>query len=109
MEGLIRWAAFKEALQASHYAETLGDAVVLIAIVADFWKACGVYKDRGYRNVLIEAGCVVQMIQVAASVANLGSCLITGYDEDRLNDAMRMDGMNEGVVGIVALGRCYRA
>ena len=79
-------------------------AAVLIVIVADFWKVCGVYKDRGYRNVLIEAGCVVQMLQMAANVANLGSCLITGYDEERMNDAIRVDGMNEGVMGILALG-----
>jgi SagB-type dehydrogenase family enzyme len=81
-----------------------GDANILCLLVAVFLRAQKKYGPRGYRFILLEAGHSAQNICLAATESGLASLCIGGYLDAKLNQVMRLDPTQEGVVYAVAAG-----
>jgi SagB-type dehydrogenase family enzyme len=80
------------------------DANVLCLLVAVFMRAQKKYGPRGYRFILLEAGHSAQNVCLAATESGLASLCIGGYLDGRLNQILRLDPLQEGVVYTVAVG-----
>ena len=65
------------------------------------WK----YGRRSYRMAHIDTGIVSQTLHLVATGLKLNSCLIMGYQDDLVNDMLGLDGRDEFVVLMMALGR----
>ncbi len=50
------------------------------------------YPERGFRYMLLDAGHVCQNLYLAAEGIGCGVCAIAAYDDDLLNQAVKLDG-----------------
>lgn len=80
-------------------------AQCLVFITAVFARNTAKYGDRGYRHVMMEAGCLLQNFYLVSSALNLICCANGGYIDDEINKILDIDGMRESVVGFLAIGR----
>ncbi len=76
----------------------------LIIITAVFKRNTIKYADRGYRHILIEAGHLGQNIYLVSNALCLSCCAIGGYVDDNLNQLLDIDGINESVIYVLAVG-----
>lgn len=79
-------------------------SAVLFIISAVFYRSEVKYKDRGYRHVLTEVGHLTQNLYLVSSALALGCCSFAGYIDDGVNEILDLDGLEESVVGITAVG-----
>lgn len=63
------------------------------------------YRDRAYRYVYLDAGHIAQNLALAAVALGLGSCQIGALYDDEVNELLGLDGTNESVVYMSAVGR----
>ncbi len=63
------------------------------------------YGDRGYRFLMQESGFVGQTISLLAESINLSSCMLGGYNDDKVNDFLGIDGVFETVNNIIVIGK----
>lgn len=75
-----------------------------IIITAIFKRTTIKYGDRGYRYILIEVGHLGQNIYLNCEALNLGCCAIGGFVDDKLNDLLDIDGLNESAIYVFAIG-----
>jgi SagB-type dehydrogenase family enzyme len=66
-----------------------------------FWR----YQERGYRYLHLDAGHVCQNLYLAAEAIGCGVCAIAAYDDDLVNKAIGLDGVNEFIIYIASLGK----
>ncbi|MEK7112733.1 MAG: SagB/ThcOx family dehydrogenase, partial [Patescibacteria group bacterium] len=79
-------------------------AGAIFVITAMFDRTLAKYSDRGYRHILTEYGHVAQNFYLMSSALDLGCCSIGGFIDNGLNDMLDIDGIDEGVVGVLAIG-----
>ncbi|MBM3296921.1 MAG: SagB/ThcOx family dehydrogenase [Candidatus Aminicenantes bacterium] len=65
------------------------------------WK----YRQRAYRYVYLDAGHIAQNLALAAVALGLGSCQIAALYDDEVNGLLGLDGVEESVVYMSAVGR----
>jgi len=65
------------------------------------WK----YNERGYRYLFLDAGHVCQNLYLAAEALDCGVCAIAAFDDDMLNDVLRLDGKHELAIYLGTVGR----
>lgn len=82
----------------------INDAPVTILVSAMFHRTTYKYGNRGYRFILMEVGHMLQNISLLSVANGLGSCEVGGYEDDELNNLLKIDGITEAVVGEIALG-----
>ncbi len=82
----------------------LGQANVCFALSAIFQRTRWRYRERAYRYVLLEAGHVGQNLYLAATSLGLGACAVGAFLDDELNDLLGLDGKEEAVVYVIAVG-----
>lgn len=63
------------------------------------------YQQRGYRYLFLDAGHVCQNLYLAAESIGCGACAIAAYDDDRLNDLLHLDGAENFVLYLAAVGK----
>jgi len=63
------------------------------------------YGDRGYRFLMQESGFVGQTISLLAESINLGSCMLGGYNDDKVNTFLGVDGVFETTNNIIVIGK----
>ena len=63
------------------------------------------YGDRGYRFLMQESGFIGQTISLLAESINLGSCMLGGYNDDKVNDFLDIDGVFETINNIIVIGK----
>jgi SagB-type dehydrogenase family enzyme len=80
------------------------DANLLIVISAVFFRNKVKYYDRGYRHVLTEVGSLIQTIYLTCTALGIGCCPTGGYKDDGYNSLLDLDGTEESVIGVVAVG-----
>jgi SagB-type dehydrogenase family enzyme len=68
------------------------------------WK----YRDRAYRYVYLDAGHMAAQLSLAAVGLGLGSCQIAAFYDDEANKLLEIDGQEEGVVYMAAVGNPLR-
>jgi SagB-type dehydrogenase family enzyme len=81
-----------------------GTAGVVIALGSSLARVRAKYGYRGYRFACMDAGHVAQNLCLVATALGLGACPGGGFDDDRLNDLLRLDGTDESALYSVAIG-----
>jgi SagB-type dehydrogenase domain len=84
--------------------EEFSNVPVLIFFVASFGRTVFKYGERGYRFVLLDSGHIAQNINLVATSLGLASCNICGYYDNKIDDALNLDGINQSVIYIIAIG-----
>jgi SagB-type dehydrogenase family enzyme len=82
----------------------LTSACVLI-VSAMFWRTRFKYGQRGFRFALLEAGHLAQNVLLAAEALDLGSLPVGGFFDARVDDLLRIDGVNESALYLLPIGR----
>lgn len=84
--------------------EWINKSAVLVVFTAMFGRTEEKYGDRGYRHILTEYGHVAQNMYLLSAALDVGCCSVGGFIDDGLNTLLDIDGINEGVIGVIALG-----
>ncbi|MFC1613993.1 SagB/ThcOx family dehydrogenase [Gemmatimonadota bacterium] len=64
------------------------------------WK----YRQRCYRYIYLDAGHIAQNVSLASEALGLGSCLIGALFDDEVNSLLEIDGKQETVLYMCAVG-----
>jgi SagB-type dehydrogenase family enzyme len=78
--------------------------------VTFFWDAVATrmvwrYRQRGYRFLFLDAGHVCQNLYLRAEAIGRGVCGIAAYDDELVNAALGLDGVDQFVIYIATLGK----
>jgi len=117
--GLARYCALehqleivREDIDASHEVTTacLGQEMVLSSAVTFLWavdieRMTWRYGQRGYRYIFIDAGHACQNLYLAVSSAGCGCCAVAAFDDNRLNQILKLDGKKAFAVYAATVGR----
>jgi SagB-type dehydrogenase family enzyme len=87
----------------------LGQEMVRAASVVFVWTAVvqrskWKYKERGYRYIYLDAGHIGQNLYLAAAALDLGCCAIGALFDEEVNHLIGVDGKDETVVYMGAVG-----
>jgi SagB-type dehydrogenase family enzyme len=63
------------------------------------------YSERGYRYMHLDAGHVIQNLYLCAEAIGSGVCAIAAFDDDLVNKAIGVDGVEQFTVYIGVLGK----
>ncbi len=63
------------------------------------------YGQRGYRYIYIDVGHVGQNLSLAAEAMGAGACMIGAYLDEALNNVLKIDGTQEFVIYVAAVGK----
>lgn len=103
LELILKRPFYRQTMRQFNQAWTRKSAT-LVVITAMFDRTEGKYKDRGYRHILTEYGHMAQNFYLMSTALHLGCCSIGGFIDDGLNELLDIDGIDEGVVGVIAVG-----
>lgn len=84
--------------------EQVVQAPVVILVTGLFQRSRFKYGLRGYRFSLMEAGALIQQIQLAAPAYGWGSVPIAGMYDDVVEELCGIDGVDEAFINAVLLG-----
>ena len=73
--------------------------------VADIARTYWRYGERSFRYVLLDAGHVCQNLYLAAETIHCGVCAIDAFDDDLMNKALHVDGVQQFAVYLASLGK----
>jgi len=68
------------------------------------WK----YRDRAHRYVYLDTGHIAAQLSLAAVAQGLGSCPVGAFYDEEANALLDVDGENESVIYMTAVGRPAR-
>ena len=77
---------------------------IIILITSVFQRTQIKYGDRGLRHIFLEGGHLAQNIYLVATTLGLKVCAIGGFVDDRINKIIDIDGENEGILYVLAVG-----
>ena len=80
------------------------DASFALIITGVFERNQMKYGERGYRQILIEAGEIVQNMYLASTALGLKCCAIDGVREVNIEKLLDVDGITESVIVSLVLG-----
>ena len=88
----------------------LGQAMVSTGAATFIWTAIAgrskwKYHERAYRYIYLDAGHIGQNLYLAATALGLGCCTIGAFFDSQINDIIGIDGENETVVYLGAVGK----
>lgn len=104
-EGEHRDILYKNCL----YQDFIYRASVLFLIAAIFLRTRSKYGERGYRYVFLDAGHLGENIYLTATAMQLGPVAIGGFIDDAVNELVNLDGVEESVIYIIAVGKVKQA
>jgi len=81
------------------------DAQVVLIWTAVFERSKWKYKQRAYRYIYLDAGHIAQNVALAAVALGLGSCQVAALYDDEANTLLGIDGEQESVIYMTALGK----
>lgn len=81
------------------------DAQLILAFTGAFWRTKAKYGPQGYRFTLQESGHLAQNVLLVATLAEFGGVPLASFRDDKLNDLLGIDGVNEAAVYTLALGK----
>jgi SagB-type dehydrogenase family enzyme len=90
-------------------AAALGQRMVMAAQVTFIWTAIversrWKYRQRAYRYIYLDAGHIGENLYLAAGALGLGVCAIGAFFDDKANDIIGVDGREETVIYLAAVG-----
>ena len=84
--------------------EFLGQCAAVLFVTMILQRMRPKYQDRSYRYGLLEAGHVGENAYLAATEMGLGACGIGAFMDDAMNEMLGVDGVDEAVVYMLAVG-----
>lgn len=105
LEYMWDYPNFKKVVLSNFNQEWINQASALLLITAVFGRTTMKYRDRGYRHILMDTGHLCQNIYLICEALGLGCCSIGGFLDDKLNKLLDLDGQEESVVIVVAVGK----
>lgn len=85
--------------------EWVKDSGLTLVMTAVFWRSQQKYGQRGYRNILLEAGHIGQNVYLVSEALGLKCCAFSGTFDDNLEKLIDIDGITESVVYALAVGK----
>jgi SagB-type dehydrogenase family enzyme len=86
-------------------APTADDADAVVVVTSVFRRTGYKYRDRAYRYVTADAGHLLENLRVAGQAAGMQAQPAARFDEAQLARAIGVDGIEEGVLAVMALRR----
>jgi SagB-type dehydrogenase family enzyme len=83
----------------------LAEAAAIFLWSAVFRRTMRKYGDRGLRYILLDAGHACQNVLLAAEALGLAACPVAAFYDDELNDLLLLDGEDEAILYLAAVGR----
>jgi SagB-type dehydrogenase family enzyme len=80
-------------------------AAMALILTAVRYRMMWRYTERGYRYMHLDAGHVIQNLYLCAETINSGACAIAAFDDDKLNEALGVDGVEQFAVYVGLLGK----
>jgi SagB-type dehydrogenase family enzyme len=84
--------------------EFLGQCGAVLFVTNILQRMRPKYQDRSYRYSLLEAGHIGENGYLAATSMGLGACGIGAFMDDAMNEMLGVDGVEEAVVYMLAVG-----
>jgi len=87
----------------------LGQTIVMEAQMTFIWTAVvqrcrWKYRQRAYRYIYLDAGHIGENLYLSAGALGLGVCAIGAFFDDRANSIIGIDGLEETVIYMAAVG-----
>lgn len=104
----IKEGNFMDEMRANIQAEpyiNLPTASGIIFTTGIFERVMIKYGERGYRFMLHESGFVSQMLSLLNETLGLGSCMVGGYDDEKLNRFLKINGAFETLQNVMIIGK----
>jgi SagB-type dehydrogenase family enzyme len=102
---LVRAGDFRrEVFQAALSQEMILRTGLVLVLTGLYERVRWKHVDRSYRYLLLEAGHLGQNVYLAATALGLGPCGIGAFFDDDLNRLLGVDGRDEAVVYLLAVG-----
>src|SRR5918999_6041044 len=89
--------------------EFLGQCGAVIFLTQILQRMRPKYQDRSYRYGLLEAGHIGENAYLAAVSLGLGACGVGAFMDDEINAMLGVDGTDEAVVYMLAVGHAAAA
>lgn len=88
----------------------LNQKMVAMSSATFIWTAVAkrmswLYGDRGYRYLHLDAGHVCQNLYLAANTLHFGACAMAAFDDERLNQALGLDGVEQFAIYGASVGK----
>jgi SagB-type dehydrogenase family enzyme len=84
--------------------ETIETASLFLIVTACFARGCEKYPNRGYRNILLEAGHLAQNVYLYCIDQNLGTVEFSGFLDEELGNFLEIDVRDEAPMTLLAVG-----
>ncbi|MHA1340200.1 MAG: SagB/ThcOx family dehydrogenase [Promethearchaeota archaeon] len=85
--------------------EFCAKAAVVFCHTAIFMRSKWKYGQRAYRYIYLDAGHIAQNLGLAITALNLGGCHVGALFDDDINDLLKIDGKEESILYLTAVGR----
>jgi SagB-type dehydrogenase family enzyme len=103
---LVREGDFRNEMSRAALGERMfKQANIIFALSAIFQRTQLRYRERAQRYILFEAGHIAQNTYLLATSMKLGACAIGAFYDDEFNRLLGLDGKNESVLYLIALGK----
>jgi SagB-type dehydrogenase family enzyme len=103
--GRLRAGDYRAALAAAAGGEpALAGAPVILAMTSTFWRNAWRYKARAYRHAFWDAGTAFANLLTVAAACGLPAKLVLGYADGPVNALLGVDGRDEAIVALCAIG-----
>jgi SagB-type dehydrogenase family enzyme len=117
--GLYRFLALEHRLLELDLSPALADLVTEACWRQQFVEASAVtfiwtavvyrmawrYGERGYRYLHLDAGHVCQNLYLAAEAVHCGVCAIAAFNDEAMNELLELDGEEQFVIYLAAVGK----
>jgi SagB-type dehydrogenase family enzyme len=84
--------------------EVSQDPSVMAILTGVFRRSTAVYSERGYRYTLLQGGCIAERLRFAANLQGFRVQIVEAFLDDKVNDLLNVDGVNESVLCLLAIG-----
>ncbi len=77
-------------------------AFIWVAVAyRSYWR----YHERAYRYLHLDAGHVAENLYLAVQAVGAGCCVVGAFDDDAVNEALGLDGLEEFVIYMAGVGK----
>ncbi len=101
---LRRMQLSPEELEAMFRHKETQHASMVLFFTGVFSREVEKYGERGYRNVLLEAGGIGQQLYVLAQALGVGCVALSGVDDEVVERMIGVDGLHESMVHTIVIG-----
>jgi SagB-type dehydrogenase family enzyme len=105
LEQIYRGFIKYRVLDACYGQEFIQFASAVIVLTGNIRRGVWKYKSAYYKFMLIDAGCVVENMHLVAHALGLCSCIVAGFDKEKVRSLLYIDDRLEMPLIMIAVGR----